>query len=229
MRQSWSLMKRPPRSTHGQRRWSKRGWIAWWQDGPSLSSPTVFQPSSTRMWSWSWTRDASSSEATTLPWWQNAELITASTPVALKLINTKKSELVSDFLLMDNVVFETFLRWDRTSANFEEVPCLSFEPKVSKLPCDAGTKVLASQLSLDYRARRSGWVGSTTLISSAFTALLNCAEVGRRNRILTNYRFLSHSLICCGWRERGHILYDSSFRAYFNWSVISFESKRPRR
>ena len=36
-------------------------------------------------------------------------------------------------------------------------------------------------------------MGSTTLISSAFTALLNCAEVGRRNRILTNYRFLSHS------------------------------------
>ena len=32
------------------------------------------------------------------------------------------------------------------------------------------------------------------LISSAFTALLNCEEVGRRNRILTNYRFLSHSL-----------------------------------
>ncbi|ERK66515.1 hypothetical protein HMPREF1984_01695 [Leptotrichia sp. oral taxon 215 str. W9775] len=37
-------------------------------------------------------------------------------------------------------------------------------------------------------------MGSTTLISSAFKALLNCAEVGRRNRILTNYRFLSHSL-----------------------------------
>ena len=59
---------------------------------------------------------------------------------------------------------------------------------------EAGTKVLASQLSLDCWARRSGWVGSTTLISSAFTALLNCEEVGRRNRILTNYRFLSHSL-----------------------------------
>ena len=28
----------------------------------------------------------------------------------------------------------------------------------------------------------------------SFTALLNCAEVGRRNRILTNDRFLSHSL-----------------------------------
>ena len=42
---------------------------------------------------------------------------------------------------------------------------------------ETGTKVLASQFSLDYRARRSGWVSSTTLISSAFTALLNCAEV----------------------------------------------------
>ena len=59
---------------------------------------------------------------------------------------------------------------------------------------EAGTKVLASQLSLDCRARHSGLVNSTRLISSAFTALLNCAEVGRRNRILTNYRFLSHSL-----------------------------------
>jgi len=28
---------------------------------------------------------------------------------------------------------------------------------------EAGKKVLASQLSLDCRARRSGWVGSTTL------------------------------------------------------------------
>ena len=37
-------------------------------------------------------------------------------------------------------------------------------------------------------------MGSTTLISSAFTALLNCAEVGRRNRILMNYRFLSQPL-----------------------------------
>ena len=37
-------------------------------------------------------------------------------------------------------------------------------------------------------------MGSTTLILSAFTALLNCAEVGRQNRILTNDRFLSHSL-----------------------------------
>ena len=48
--------------------------------------------------------------------------------------------------------------------------------------------------SLDCGARCSGCVASTTLISSAFSALLNCAEVGRQNRILTNYRFLSHSL-----------------------------------
>ena len=40
----------------------------------------------------------------------------------------------------------------------------------------------------------------------AFTALLNCAEVGRRNRILTNDRFLSHSLFSynkcasCFWK-----------------------------
>ena len=30
---------------------------------------------------------------------------------------------------------------------------------------------------------------------SGKSTLLNCAEVGRRNRILTNYRFLSHSLL----------------------------------
>ena len=64
---------------------------------------------------------------------------------------------------------------------------------------EAGTKVLASKLFLDCRARRSGWVGTITLISSAFKALLNCAEVGRRNRILTNYRFLSHSLFRIPW------------------------------
>ena len=38
-------------------------------------------------------------------------------------------------------------------------------------------------------------MGSTTLISSAFIALLNCAEVGQRNRILTNDRFLSQPLL----------------------------------
>jgi len=32
-----------------------------------------------------------------------------------------------------------------------------------KLTEEAGTKVLAFQLSLNCRARRSGWVGSTTL------------------------------------------------------------------
>ena len=67
------------------------------------------------------------------------------------------------------------------------------KPSCGKVRQEAGTKVLASQLFLDCRAKRSGWVGSTTLISSAFTALFNYAEVGRRNRILTNDRFLSHS------------------------------------
>ena len=51
-------------------------------------------------------------------------------------------------------------------------------------------------LSIVFRlSSKTQWLkGSTTLISSAFTALLNCAEVGQRNRILTNYQFLSHSL-----------------------------------
>jgi len=34
---------------------------------------------------------------------------------------------------------------------------------ILKAEIEAGTKVLASQLSLDCRARRSGWVGSTKL------------------------------------------------------------------
>ena len=93
------------------------------------------------------------------------------------------------------------LRLKTKSWNFFEVRWRPYSPKKSFWDDfvinlkEAGTKVLASQLFLDCRARRSGWVGSTTLISSAFTALLNCAEVGRRNRILTNVRFLSHSLL----------------------------------
>ena len=96
----------------------------------------------------------------------------------------------------------------RSPLTYSKLGWSSFRPLSGKLYYDfsatttskkpkkeAGTKVLASQLSLDCRTRRSGWVGSTRLISSAFTALLNCAEVGRRNRILTNYRFLSHSPI----------------------------------
>ena len=96
----------------------------------------------------------------------------------------------------------------RSPLTYSKLNWASYRPLSGKLSYDlsatttskkpekeAGTKVPASQLSLDCRARRSGWVGSTTLILSAFTVLLNCAEVGRRNRILTNYRFLSHSPI----------------------------------
>ena len=53
--------------------------------------------------------------------------------------------------------------------------------------------------SLSYRKKR-GWDKSPSLsivfeLSSKTQWLsgLYCAEVGRRNRILTNYRFLSHS------------------------------------
>ena len=52
------------------------------------------------------------------------------------------------FQIKDKVILETFLRWVRTSANFEEVPWLSFGPKVPKLPsawnnCVSGTFLTA--------------------------------------------------------------------------------------
>ena len=40
----------------------------------------------------------------------------------------------ASFQIEDKIILETFLKWVRTSANFKEVPWLSFEPKVSKLP-----------------------------------------------------------------------------------------------
>ena len=48
------------------------------------------------------------------------------------------------------------------------------------------------------KTEKRGWDKSPSLSIvfglSSKTALLNCAEVGQRNRILTNDRFLSHSL-----------------------------------
>ena len=41
----------------------------------------------------------------------------------------------------DKVILETFLRWVRTSANFEEVPWLIFWPEVPKLPGVRNTNV----------------------------------------------------------------------------------------
>ena len=70
---------------------------------------------------------------------------------------------------------------------------------------------------------KTQWLsGLYSLISSAFTALLNCAEVGRRNRILTNYRFLSlsntlfpvyHNFLAlreCGQRKLRQTVYSST-------------------
>lgn len=123
MRLSWFWTKRRLRLTHGQRRWCKKGWIAWWKIGLSLLSPTVYRRLSIPMSSWWWTTDASSSEATMLPWWQNVAPITACTPVDLKLINNKKSLSVGSelFWLMDNDFLETFLRWVRTSGEIIQV------------------------------------------------------------------------------------------------------------
>ena len=70
------------------------------------------------------------------------------------------------------------------------------------------------------------------LISSAFTALLNCAEVGRRNRILTNYRFLSHSHLFLSkeetiekWEKR----INREIKGYWNAcenNSLSFDTKK---
>jgi len=48
--------------------------------------------------------------------------------------------------------------------------------------------------------------------------LLNCAEVGRRNRILTNYRFLSHSLFLYIGRKARKATY--SFQSCFLCGII---------
>ena len=68
------------------------------------------------------------------------------------------------------------------------------KPSHGKARQEAGTKVPSLSIIFGLSSKTRWLSGATTLISSAFTALLNCAEVGRRNRILTNYRFLSHFL-----------------------------------
>ena len=50
-------------------------------------------------------------------------------------------------------ILETFLRWVRTSANFYEVPWLSFEPKVSKLPSARNTIVSSTFLTAESFSR----------------------------------------------------------------------------
>ena len=51
---------------------------------------------------------------------------------------------------MEGKVFlETFLMWVRTSANFYEVPWLSFEPKVSKLPSAWNNSVSGTFLTVE--------------------------------------------------------------------------------
>ena len=66
-----------------------------------------------------------------------------------------------------------------------------------KQSLDARIQYIANYYGLTYESDTAATQQKMCIrdrILSAFTALLNCAEVGRRNRILTNYRFLSHSL-----------------------------------
>ena len=55
---------------------------------------------------------------------------------------------------MESKVFlETFLMWVRTSANFEEVPWLSFGPKVPKLPSARNNSVSSTFLTAESFSR----------------------------------------------------------------------------
>ena len=49
----------------------------------------------------------------------------------------------------DKVFLESFLRWVRMSANFVEVPWLSFESKVSKLPGTSNNSVTSTLLTAE--------------------------------------------------------------------------------
>ncbi len=49
---------------------------------------------------------------------------------------------------------------------------------------------------LDCRARPAQWLSALLRYFIALQPYSGCAEVGRRNRILTNYRFLSATLLC---------------------------------
>ena len=68
----------------------------------------------------------------------------------------KKFYFSVELQIEDKVILETFFRWVRTSANFEEVPWLSFEPEVSKLP-----------------SARNNSVSSTFLTAESFSVCLN--------------------------------------------------------
>ena len=61
----------------------------------------------------------------------------------------KKTGCLFQFQIEDKVILKTFLRWVRASANFEEVPWLSFDPKVSKLPSDRDTSVSITFLTAE--------------------------------------------------------------------------------
>ena len=53
------------------------------------------------------------------------------------------------FQIEDKFFLKTFLRWVRTSANFVEVPWLSFGPKVPKLPSARNNKVSSTFLTAE--------------------------------------------------------------------------------
>ena len=82
----------------------------------------------------------------------------------LRCIGNNKKEPSGSFLIEDKLFLETFLKWVRTLGEIiqwmisaiQEVPWLSFEPKVSKLP-----------------SSRNNPISSTFLTAESFSVCLN--------------------------------------------------------
>ena len=76
-------------------------------------------------------------------------------------MNYRKDRSHPVFFIKDKIFFETFLRWVRTLGEIiqwmisaiQEVPWLSFEPKVSKLPSARNNRVSSTFLTAESFSR----------------------------------------------------------------------------
>ena len=78
---------------------------------------------------------------------------------------SKETQLTATEFDWRQSLFKTFLRWFRTSATFFEVPRLSFEPKVSKLPTSWNIIVSRSFITTESLGNFSLLTQKTRIIS----------------------------------------------------------------
>ncbi len=99
--------------------------------------------------------------------------------------------------IKEEVFLETSLRWVRTSANFYEVPWLSFGPKVPKLP--SARNNLVSSTFLTAKSFRSTWMTPKIKviiwnIASYFMLKIVCLH-SKRNTKCVPFILFSYSLL----------------------------------